>query len=189
MSGTNWGRSLGQTGPLPGINWGPSLGQTGLFLLNSTVKSPFVPVCPWAGGGSSLGRLSHKGRHKNVYVSSVYWFSSPPIFAGLFIRKLWNMKQVRNTSILEKINKPPNSEPPPSPPTFQRLGKILPRVEIRTSIKHEFRWQTRKSPCMGVLPRNMSTELLLGSGKSSPAGPMERGSYRKGALLCFKFNI
>ena len=39
--------SLGQTGPLPGTNWDPSLGQTGLFLFNSTVKSPFCPVCPW----------------------------------------------------------------------------------------------------------------------------------------------
>ena len=39
--------SLGQMGPLPGTKWDPSLGQTGLSLLNSTVKSPFCPVCPW----------------------------------------------------------------------------------------------------------------------------------------------
>ena len=41
--------SLGQAGPLPGANWDPSLGQTGRFLLNSTVESPFCPVCPWDG--------------------------------------------------------------------------------------------------------------------------------------------
>ena len=38
--------SLGQTRPLPGTNWEPS-GQTGRFQFNSTVKSPFCPVCPW----------------------------------------------------------------------------------------------------------------------------------------------
>ena len=41
--------SLGQMGPLPGTKWDPSLGQTGLSLFNSTVKSPFCPVCPWDG--------------------------------------------------------------------------------------------------------------------------------------------
>ena len=69
--------SLGQTGPLPGTNWDPSLGQTGLSLLNSTVRSPFCPVCPWDGWGSSLGRLSHKGHQKNMdvffkYISFVF---------------------------------------------------------------------------------------------------------------------
>ena len=59
--------SLGQTGPLPGKNWDPSLGQTSRFLLNSTVRSPFCPLCPWDGCGSSLGRLSRKGHPKNVY--------------------------------------------------------------------------------------------------------------------------
>ena len=39
--------SLGQMGPLPGTKWDSSLGQTGLSLFNSTVKSPFCPVCPW----------------------------------------------------------------------------------------------------------------------------------------------
>ena len=66
--------SLGQTGPLPGTNWDPSVGQTGLFPFNSTVKSAFCPVCPWTGRGLSLERLSQKGRQKNVYVFSVYWF-------------------------------------------------------------------------------------------------------------------
>ena len=70
--------SLGQRGPLPGTNSDPSLGQTGLFLLNSTVKALFCPVCPWDGWGSSLGRLSHKGRQKNVYVFFVYWFFVVP---------------------------------------------------------------------------------------------------------------
>ena len=54
--------SLGQTGPLPGTNWDPSLGQTGLSLFNSTVKSPFCPVCPWDGWGFVPGTIVPQGR-------------------------------------------------------------------------------------------------------------------------------
>ena len=53
--------SLGQTGPLPGTNWDPSLGQTGLFLLNSTVKAVFCPVCPWDGWGFVPGTIVPQG--------------------------------------------------------------------------------------------------------------------------------
>ena len=53
--------SLGQTGPFPGTNWDPSLGQTGLFLFNSTVKSPFCPVCPWDGWGFVPGTIVPQG--------------------------------------------------------------------------------------------------------------------------------
>ena len=68
---------LAQMGPFPGTNWDLSLGQTGLSLLISTLKSPFCPVGrvgvrPW-----DLGRLSHKGRQKNVYLLSVYCFFHP----------------------------------------------------------------------------------------------------------------
>ena len=53
-------------------------GQTGRFLLlNSTVKSPFCPVCPWDGSRFVPGRLSRKGRQKNVHVFCVYWFFHP----------------------------------------------------------------------------------------------------------------
>ena len=69
--------SLGQTGPLPGTNWDPSLGQTGRFLLNSTVKSPFCPVCPWDGWGFVLGTIVPQGLSEKVYVFSVYWFFAP----------------------------------------------------------------------------------------------------------------
>ena len=64
-------------GPLPGTKWDPSPGQTGHSLLNSTVKSPFCPVCPWDGWGFVIV----KGRQKNVYVFSVYWFFLLPTFA------------------------------------------------------------------------------------------------------------
>ena len=57
--------SLGQTGPLPGTNWDPSLGQTGLFLLNSTVKPPFCPVCPWDGWGFVPGTIAPQGPSEN----------------------------------------------------------------------------------------------------------------------------
>ena len=81
--------SLGQMGPLPGTKWDPSLGQTGLSLFNSTVKTPFCPVVPGTGGGLSLGRLSRKGRQKNVYVFSVYWFFLLPLFSF----RLFELKQ------------------------------------------------------------------------------------------------
>ena len=53
--------SLGQMGPLPGTKWDPSLGQTGLSLFNSTVKSPFCPVCPWDGWGFVPGTIVPEG--------------------------------------------------------------------------------------------------------------------------------
>ena len=53
--------SLGQMGPLPGTEWDPSLGQTGLSLFNSTVKSPFCPVCPWDGWGFVPGTIVPQG--------------------------------------------------------------------------------------------------------------------------------
>ena len=61
--------------PSPGTNWDPPLGQIGRFLLNSTVKSPFFPVCPWDGWGF----VSRKGRQKNVcvFVCLLVFFSCP----------------------------------------------------------------------------------------------------------------
>ena len=53
--------SLGQTGPLPGTYWDLSLGQAGLFLFNSTVESPFCPVCPWDGWGFVPGTIVPQG--------------------------------------------------------------------------------------------------------------------------------
>ena len=61
-------------GPLPGTKWDPSLGQTGLSLFNSTVKSPFCPVCPWDGWGFVPGTIVPQGPSENVYVFSVYCF-------------------------------------------------------------------------------------------------------------------
>ena len=53
--------SLGQMGLLPGTKWDPSLGQTGLSLFNSTVRSPFCPVCPWDGWGFVPGTIVPQG--------------------------------------------------------------------------------------------------------------------------------
>ena len=67
---------------LAGDKLGPFPGQTGRFLLNSTVKLPFVPFVPGTGWvrpwNDCLERLSCKGRQNNVYVFSVYWFSFAP---------------------------------------------------------------------------------------------------------------
>ena len=49
MSGTNRNRPWDKWDPSPGQTGTPSQGQTGRFLFNSTVKSPFCPVCPWDG--------------------------------------------------------------------------------------------------------------------------------------------
>ena len=83
--------SLGQMGPLPGTKWDPSLGQTGLSLLNSTVKSPFCPVCPWDGWGFVPGTIVPQGpSEKCLCVFCLLVFSSPYIFDlfGTF-KTLW----------------------------------------------------------------------------------------------------
>ena len=61
VSGTNRNRPWDKRDPIPGTNWGPSLGQTGRFLFNSTVKSPFCPVCPWDGWGFVPGTIVPQG--------------------------------------------------------------------------------------------------------------------------------
>ena len=48
------GRCSGQTGTVPGTNGTrprDKPGQTSRFLLNSTIRSPFCPVCLWDGWG------------------------------------------------------------------------------------------------------------------------------------------
>ena len=64
-------------GPLPGTKWDPSLGQTGLSLLNSTVKSPFCPVCPWDGWGFVPGTIVPQGPSENVCVFCLLFFVAP----------------------------------------------------------------------------------------------------------------
>ena len=61
VSGTNRNRPWDKRDPSLGTNWDLSLGQTGLFLFNSTVKSPFCPVCPWDGWGFVPGTIVPQG--------------------------------------------------------------------------------------------------------------------------------
>ena len=61
VSGTNGTRPRDKMGPLPGTKWDPSLGQTSQTLFNSTVKSPFCPVCPWDGWGFVPGTIVPQG--------------------------------------------------------------------------------------------------------------------------------
>ena len=65
MSGTNRNRPWDKRDPSLGQNGTPSLGQTGLSLLNSTVKSPFCPVCPWDGWGFVPGTIVPQGPSEN----------------------------------------------------------------------------------------------------------------------------
>ena len=58
VSGTNRNRPWDKWDPSPGQTGTPSQGQTGRFLLNSTVKSPFCPVCPWDGWGFVPGTIA-----------------------------------------------------------------------------------------------------------------------------------
>ena len=58
-------------GTVFGTNGKPSLGQTGTHPCDY-----FVPFVPGTGGGSSLGRLSCKGRQKNAYVFYVNFVMS-----------------------------------------------------------------------------------------------------------------
>ena len=60
-SGTNRNRPWDKWDPSPGTKWDPSLGQTGLSLFNSTVKSPFCPVCPWDRWGFVPGTIVPQG--------------------------------------------------------------------------------------------------------------------------------
>ena len=72
------GRCSGQTGTIPGTNGTPSMGQNSRFLFNSTLKSPFCPVCLWDRWGFALGTIVPKGHQKNVYVFCVYWLLFAP---------------------------------------------------------------------------------------------------------------
>ena len=104
--GTNRNSPWDEPGQVPGTNRHPSLGQTGLFLLNSTVKSPFCRVCPWDGWGFIPGAIVLQGpslTQKNVYVFCVHWFfrqekraqrltfwvRRPPGGVGVFHEKGW----------------------------------------------------------------------------------------------------
>ena len=86
----------GQTGPTTGTNRDPSQGQTAtpprdkpaVFCSIPQSNRPFCPVCFFGmGPGLSLGRLSHKGRQKNVYVFSVYCFFLAPKYMAVPIEK------------------------------------------------------------------------------------------------------
>ena len=76
--------SLGQMGPLPGTKWDPSLGQTGLSLFNSTVKSPFCPVCPWDGWGFVPGTIVPQWpSEKCLCVLCSWFFLAPKLSSGI----------------------------------------------------------------------------------------------------------
>ena len=91
--------SPGQTGPLPGTNWDPSLGQTGLFLFDSTVKSPFCPVCPWDVWGFVLGTIVPQGRSEKCLCVFCLLVFSPPT------QRNWNRLNRVSLKTLTSLNK------------------------------------------------------------------------------------
>ena len=86
MSGTNRNRPWDKWDPSPGQNGTRPWDKPAFLCLIPQRNRHFVPFVPGTGGGSSLERLSHKGRQKNVYVFSVYWFFRPQNNCSLTIR-------------------------------------------------------------------------------------------------------
>ena len=81
VSGTNRNRPWDKWDPSPGQNGTRPLGQTGLSLFNSTVKSPFCPVCPWDGWGFVPGTIVPQGPFENcLCVFCLLVFLAPKIF-------------------------------------------------------------------------------------------------------------
>ena len=77
MCGTNRNR-LGQNGTRPWEKAGDRLlGQTGRSQFNSTVNSPFCPVCSWDGWGFVQGTIVPQGPSENSSCVSVGFFSPP----------------------------------------------------------------------------------------------------------------
>ena len=72
VSGTNSNRPWDKWDPSPGQNGTRPWEKPAFLCWIPQENRHFVPFVPGTGGGSSLGRLSHKGRQKNVYVFSVY---------------------------------------------------------------------------------------------------------------------
>ena len=115
--------SLGQMGPLPGTKWDPSLGQTGLFLLNSTVKSPFCPVCPWDGWGFIPGTIVPQGpSEKCLCVLCLLFFCSQFILA--YIKTFW---PIIFHSVLD-LHLPSPKKP------LTRVSKQVPGVHGKTGL-------------------------------------------------------
>ena len=137
------GTCPGQTGTFPGTNRDPSLGQTGTrSLLNSTVKSPFCPGCSWDGSRFVLGRLSRKGRQKNVCVFAVSLFFSPLVkqlrlLLAFSLRLLttWVMTRIQNNprahnNIIKIGTSPPPKKKKPKHAFTSGPAKQVPFVKL-----------------------------------------------------------
>ena len=158
MSGTNWGRSVGQTGPLPGTNWGPSLGQTGLFLLNSTVKSPFCPARPWDGWGFVPGTIVPQGPSQNcLCVSCLLVFFSPQHNSAFLPEKTFGVGQARKKST--KINF--------LGPETARWGGGLPR---RGVVAENFVPALESLSSLGFEERNLGCPGIFAGMSRTPGG-------------------
>ena len=81
VSGTNRNRPWDKWDPSPGQNGTRPWDKPAFLCLTPQSNRHFVPFVPGTGGGLSLGRLSCKGREKNVYVFSVYCFFSCPLLS------------------------------------------------------------------------------------------------------------
>ena len=72
MSRTNRNRPWDKWDPSPGQNETRPWDKPAFLCLIPQSNRHFVPFVPGTGGGSSLGRLSHKGRQKNVYMCFLF---------------------------------------------------------------------------------------------------------------------
>ena len=155
--------SLGQTGPLPGTNWDPSLGQTGLFLFNSTVKSPFCPVCPWDGWGFVPGTIVPQGpSEKCLCVFCLLVFFAPR--SGPHPQYGWGFP--------EEIRK--NSGKTPEK-LSERFLEFPSRVRLGCPKPHNSRHLRLPEQFQNSLPPSTAGDATLFSEKWFRRGPLKAG--------------
>ena len=149
MSGTNRNRPWDKWDPSPGQSGTrhPSLRQTGLSLFNSTVKSPFCPVCPWDGWGFVPGTIVPQGpAEKCLCVFCLLVFSLPNFWrpSVMSLKK----KEAPTTSkrgigehALQYVSSPPPSRdtscPPPPGQPLPNQPPVLSQKYCRTTVRQE----------------------------------------------------
>ena len=81
VSGTNRNHPWDKRDPSPGQTGTRPWDKPAVLCLITQENRHFVPFVPGTGGGLSPGRLSRKGRQKNVYVFLFIGFFSPQMIA------------------------------------------------------------------------------------------------------------
>ena len=87
-------------GTPPRDKLGPVPGTNRPFLFNSTVKSPFCPVCPWDGWGFVPGTIVPQGpSQKCLCVFCLLVFFGPQILPIEDLRRPWKHRDWQGNSL------------------------------------------------------------------------------------------